>query len=909
MKQYDPEIESLVDENQSREELERQVMDNNYMREKMEEQRMNESFRSDRSNGPVKAIAFQPSSKPSLYKPPLTKAISDKPHEEPENIESIEERIKRQLEEFHRFKNMALEDCEEFLDDIESRCDDEGNKLVQIPEDFDDIVDIAVDEQSQAQQDGEEILDEDGKPFWMKYFKADYLGESDPTYQKLLAKQGINAEPVEETKGENLEIKKKLLEEWSKIKSLDSQIVNTNKVYKVMKDNASKREEGIRERMRREKEEKQKELDKKKKSYIKSNTTKRQSSSRASSRSKASETSKASSKAKKSSKGFSSNPFSGMRRPSSGRNAKKQPQKQVLDGKVEEEKSGTFLTGVQAAGKYAKMDQRIKDELGYDLPNDDEEFDPEKARTHEIDMINAYEEALNESPRRRKKYTEANSSLGSEDSPKKMNFIKQNAKSIGPTSFKSYTNHLSEREKSRLLALEDEIEQSFLGDEDTAKKILAISGKPEHERLELMSALIPASEAGVSGVIAGMKNAYVYEDGERMEQINDVLKSKFLALPPCTDDASMHDDVSSMHNAQMSAFGDKKGSDKNVDVFSERSVQLSQMTKRSGLSNYSHSIISKLSKPVSLPKEKILREQAESKLYKSSIKEIDDCISQIHTPNTDKPMSEDQISRLVDECRRENDRVAMLETNEEDEDSDGTDRGYKGQSYSSSIMLYSDKNTKLSEAQEMLDYLVMHTEALKRGEILPLENGSEEDVIDEKEQLEDEEADLKRRLQEQEDNLAAILREIEEKESKLKAAIEENNKYLDMEEGIMTNEGEISARTAAYKFSSMRGNHLKLTKGHNPEVPDEKVIEELPEEDDEEENRLNAMLEDARHFNEDFDASQSNDFASHHSAAMEALSYLQSTNSDPIYASTPAIEEYDEYEEYAEEVSNPNDAE
>lgn len=112
VKQYDPEIESLVDADQSREELERQVMDNNYMREKIEEHRMNESMQSDRSNKPVKAIAFDTKSKPNLYKPPIPKITSEKSQEpaEPENIDSIEARIAKQLEEFHKFKNLALEE-------------------------------------------------------------------------------------------------------------------------------------------------------------------------------------------------------------------------------------------------------------------------------------------------------------------------------------------------------------------------------------------------------------------------------------------------------------------------------------------------------------------------------------------------------------------------------------------------------------------------------------------------------------------------------------------------------------------------------------------------------------------------------------------------------------------------------
>lgn len=276
------------------------------------------------------------------------------------------------------------------------------------------------------------MVDEDGKPFWMRYFKADYLGDSDPTYQKLLQKEGIGIENQEEENEEEKEEKKhlqeKLFQEWNKIKSLDKQIVGTNKVYKTMKDNASFREQEFRDRLQREKEKKKQEIEKKSKSYIKSRA-KRQTNSRGSSRSKASASSKTSSKAMKNSKGFSSNPFTGMRRPSSGKNSSKSSQKQILDNKPEEEKEGTFLTGVQnPANKYAKIDSRIKDELGYDISDEDEEYDHEKHKTHEIDMINAYEEALHQSPRRRKKYFDESSSQGSGKSPSKVDFIKENTK-------------------------------------------------------------------------------------------------------------------------------------------------------------------------------------------------------------------------------------------------------------------------------------------------------------------------------------------------------------------------------------------------------------------------------------------------------------------------------------------------
>lgn len=668
------EVDSLVDESQSREELERQVMDNNYMKERIEEHRMNESFHSDRSNKPIKAIAFGSMTKPNL-KPPVSKAkdytsknmagrdnpiiTSSDPRESspireldmsdedrPENIESIQDRIKRQLEVFHKYKNDALHDCEDFIDEIENTLDGDGNKLVQIPEDFDDIVDIAVEEQSQAREDGEEeVLDEDGKPFWMRYFKADYLGEEDPTYKRLLAKEGIK-EDNEENKIGNDEVRLKLHDEFSRIKDLDKKLVGMNKVYKTMKDKAKTREENLRDHIQKEREMRKKYMEKKSKSYIRSRT-KGQTDSRGSSRSKVSESSKSSKKSLKSSKGFSSNPFTGMRRPSSGRDSAKKSQKQITNGKVEEDKSSTFLTGVQNQGnKYEEIDQRIRDA---DMDTN-QEFD---MNNFELDMIYAKEEAMNTTPkRRRKKYDDAQSQKSESSknsSPGKVNFIKENTANIGQVLPKNYTDRLTEQEKSRLEALEDEIDKSFLGNEDFEKRLLSIANRPDNERLELMSAIVPVTEAGANALINGMKNAYVYEEGERMEAINDELKAKYLALPSPSDNDTINDDISSMNNFQPSVYGGKKGSEKNYDAFSERSVQLTQISKRSGISGFSHSIVSKLSKPQSFPKEKTLRDKAENKFYKQSLREIEDSLGKVRNISGNKPISDDQMRKLVDE--------------------------------------------------------------------------------------------------------------------------------------------------------------------------------------------------------------------------------------------------------------------
>ena len=484
----------------------------------------------------------------------------------------------------------------------------------------------------------------------MRYFKADYLGETDPTYTKLLVKEGVvTAEEVneEETKAENIEIQRKLMAEYAKIRDFDMELIDSNKKYKSMKIKAKKRDEKIRERIKLEKEKKKREIEQKKKEYIKSN--KRHTNSRGSSRSKASNSSIGSKKGMRNSKGFKTDPFTGMKRPSSSKGSNKSARKQILNGKIEPEKdSGTFLTGVQNPNKYSKMDKRIKDDLGIDV---NEEFD--QNANQELELIYAHEEILNQTPRqrRRNKFENEKSETSSQKSSAsknkdKVDFIKENTQKVGKLVAKSYTDKLTDNEKSRLQELEDEIEQSFLGDEETTKKILAISDKPEKERLELMSSLVPTSEAGESGMIHGMRNAYVYEEGERMETINDELKTKFLALPPPSDDITENDEISSISHMQASVFGNTKGSEKDIDAFSERSLQLTQISKRSGISGISHSLVSKLNKPVSLPKDKFLREKAEGKLSKKTLKEIDSNLDKIRNFKK-KDITEDQMSKLV----------------------------------------------------------------------------------------------------------------------------------------------------------------------------------------------------------------------------------------------------------------------
>ena len=315
-----------------------------------------------------------------------------------------------------------------------------------------------------------------------------------------------------------------------------------------------------------------------------------------------------------------------------------------------------------------------------------------------------------------------------------------------------------------------------------------------------------------------------------------------------------------MKNLQSSVYGERQTSEKDFDMFSERSVQLTQISKRSGITCISQSLMNKLGKPLSLPKEKVLREKAEDKFFKQNLKEIDDWINKTRSDKSNQKMNEDQMNRLIEEWRRENERVQMLETNEEDEDDD-TQKDDQSQA----VVLYEEDNSKLNEAQDLLKRIIKQKEALENGLPFPfeaedqlyLEAEEKSKILEENKKLDKVESSLKMKLQEQEDYLAGLMKEIEEKEEMLKKAIEENNKYLDIEEGVNNQEDGISARSAAFKFSSARGNVLRPNRVVNPDVPAEKVIEELHEESDEEEDRLEAMIEAAQNFNNEFEYEQS----------------------------------------------------
>ncbi len=82
-------------------------------------------------------------------------------------------------------------------------------------------------EEERTKQEEEEYLDEEGNPFWQKFFKPNYFDDTEvPDNRKLRAIMG-SSEQKEEYQKLNAEI--------MKIKMLDKEIAVTNHKYRAMK--------------------------------------------------------------------------------------------------------------------------------------------------------------------------------------------------------------------------------------------------------------------------------------------------------------------------------------------------------------------------------------------------------------------------------------------------------------------------------------------------------------------------------------------------------------------------------------------------------------------------------------------------------------------------------------------------
>ena len=226
------------------------------------------------------------------------------------------------------------------------------------------------------------------------------------------------------------------------------------------------------------------------------------------------------------------------------------------------------------------------------------------------------------------------------------------------------------------------------------------------------------------------------------------------------------------------------------------------------------------------------------------------------------------MSKLVDQCKAENDRAQMLETAEEDEDSDDQDINSSPAANSQAVVLYEEDNTKLTEAQELLNHILDQKDAFEKGEPLPIEAGDDSEMyeasmsqadsdIEERQKLSKQEGDLKSRLDKQEQELAQIMKEIQEKEDMLKKAREECDQFLTEEQKADLDNQEMTPASAASKFSSMRSNIIRSDKVVNSQVPEDKIIQEMPEEEDEDDSRLDTIINNAQQFTMNFEHEQS----------------------------------------------------
>ena len=68
------------------------------------------------------------------------------------------------------------------------------------------------------------MLDEQGNPFWMKFFKADYLAETEPA--KTVGKGGKDVTKFANKVADTLEKQEKLRKEFEKIRRLDAELAH-----------------------------------------------------------------------------------------------------------------------------------------------------------------------------------------------------------------------------------------------------------------------------------------------------------------------------------------------------------------------------------------------------------------------------------------------------------------------------------------------------------------------------------------------------------------------------------------------------------------------------------------------------------------------------------------------------------
>lgn len=240
-----------------------------------------------------------------------------------------------------------------------------------------------------------------------------------------------------------------------------------------------------------------------------------------------------------------------------------------------------------------------------------------------------------------------------------------------------------------------------------------------------------------------------------MEKINEELQSKY--VPSYVRD----DDVTS-HNGGVSSVFDSQS-----EAHSDRSHQLSEFSKRSGITNFSSGMISKLSKPTILPKEPTLIAQAEKKDLNNKLRDIDKTISQARGTEDNEALTADQMKALLAECRREADALEMMEVGEDMEDDDSL--AYSEQKsasvsvISTQVVPYEGMNAVLIEAKRLIK------EIEEDGEDMP--------TLPKSLPPPSPHADIKLKLKAQEDEMALIMKELDQKELRLQERLDQQNRF------------------------------------------------------------------------------------------------------------------------------------
>lgn len=100
-----------------------------------------------------------------------------------------------------------------------------------------------------------EILDEEGKPFWMKFFKKDYLGESAEPRAIKAAQILKGQQPPPQGKAltkEALEKQERMRKEYEKIMKLDAELAQKTKINRELKNARLVKEQLLREKLEEE---------------------------------------------------------------------------------------------------------------------------------------------------------------------------------------------------------------------------------------------------------------------------------------------------------------------------------------------------------------------------------------------------------------------------------------------------------------------------------------------------------------------------------------------------------------------------------------------------------------------------------------------------------------------------------